>query len=75
MSNTTLCIRQAYGLLLDARSLLQPEEEYLREALEEQLSNFRILWDKICMEEVLIRDRNVLLSDPSIGLGEHLDGS
>jgi hypothetical protein len=49
------------------------EEEYLREALEEQLHGLDVLLDKVRVEEALLRDREVLLSEASEGLGEHLD--
>jgi hypothetical protein len=52
---------------------LPKEEEYLREALEEQVHGLDVLLDKVNVEEALLRDRKVLLSDPSVGLGEHID--
>jgi hypothetical protein len=67
-------IKRAQEDLFFALQGLSPEEEYLREALEEQLHGLDVLLDKVGVEEALLRDREVLLSDPSGGLGEHLDG-
>jgi hypothetical protein len=71
-TDTQFSLGRAYQSLRLALEQLTIEEEYLREALKEELYNLTILFDKICVEEALKRDRDALLSDPSEGLGEHL---
>jgi hypothetical protein len=66
-------IRAVEHQLRAGLAILRPEEEYLREAIEEELHHVQLLLDKVAVEEALLRDREVLLSDPSPGLGEHLD--
>jgi hypothetical protein len=73
MTRTAYTLVDVYRRLETALGHLPAEEEYLREALEEELHNVQVLLDKVAVEEALIRDRNELLSDPSTGLGEHLD--
>lgn len=73
MSMSIDLLRCAVTDLESALEELLPEEEYLREAVEVELHNVRVLLDKVRVEEALLRDREVLLSDPSTGLGEHLD--
>ncbi len=53
---------------------LEPDQEYLREELEDQLRSMRILFDKVRVEEALLRDRDALQSLFASGLGEHLNG-
>lgn len=73
MTTTAWRLCHAYQELEGALAALSADEEYLREALEEELHNMQVLLDKVAVEEALIRDRDALLSDPSEGLGEHLD--
>jgi hypothetical protein len=75
MTLTAGRLLEIYKKLEWALEDLPAEEEYLREAIEEERRNMELLIDKVAVEEALIRDRDVLLSDPSMGLGEHLDGS
>lgn len=60
-------------LLEDALGHLADDEEFLREALEEELHHMQLLLDKVEVEEALLRDREALLEDLTVGLGEHLD--
>jgi hypothetical protein len=71
--NARVGIQHAQERLCFVLDGLTAEEEYLREALEEQLHGIQVLLDKVAVEEALLRDREALLSDPSAGLGEHLD--
>jgi hypothetical protein len=73
MSRAVSKLREARGGLEWALEYLQPEEEYLREAIEEELHNMQLLLDKAAVEEALLRDREALLEDLTVGLGEHLD--
>jgi hypothetical protein len=74
MSSAVNLLRGAKDMLAMGLEVLLPEEEYLREELEAQLHGAETLLEKVRVEQVLIRDRDALLSDPSTGLGEHLDG-
>lgn len=73
MTKTAHRLCDAFQILECALQALSAEEEYLRESLEEELHNMQVLLDKVAVEEALLRDREVLLSESSPGLGEHLD--
>lgn len=71
-------LRKAERMASYALEHITPEEEYLRDELEQHVRSVRTLLDKMSEEEHLRRDRDALLSDvsadPDQGLNAWISG-